>query len=212
MIKKLTVLALAAASAGACSYTPNDQPQRGVLPVNEPVVSRADYAFDVVAPGGSLPASEAARLDAWFRGLQLGYGDAIYVDGPYAGAVRGDVAAVAGRYGILVSNGAPVTAGGIANGAVRVVVSRTRAEVPGCPNWSEPAMPNYQNRMMSNFGCGVNGNLAAMVANPEDLVHGRDTNGVTDPAAAVRAIDVYRTKPITGAGPLQATSTKSGGN
>ena len=31
---------------------------------------------------------------------------------------------------------------------------------------------------MSNFGCAVNGNLAAMVANPSDLVHGREGSGV----------------------------------
>ena len=55
-----------------------------------------------------------------------------------------------------------------------MVVSRTRAEVPDCPNWSVPSQPNYNNRTMSNFGCAVNSNLAAMVANPEDLIHGRE--------------------------------------
>ena len=211
MIKKFTLLAVAAASVGACSYhSTEDQPQRGIVPVNEPVVSRADYALDVAAPGGSLAASEAARLDGWFRGMQLGFGDSIYVDGPLAESVRGDIAQVAGRYGMLVSAGAPVTAGQVADGSVRVVVSRTRAEVPNCPNWSEPSSPNYQNRMLSNFGCGVNSNLAAMVANPEDLVHGRE-GGVTDPKTAVRAIDIYRTKPPSGQGGLQSVSTKSGG-
>jgi len=121
------------------------------------------------------------------------------------------VAQIAGRYGMLVANGAPVTAGAIADGTVRVVVSRTRAEVPNCPNWSDPASPNYQNRMLSNFGCGVNSNLAAMVANPEDLLHGRDPGAVIDPTTATRAVDAYRTQPPTGKGGLQSISTKSGG-
>ncbi|MCW3797153.1 CpaD family pilus assembly protein [Sphingomonas sp. BN140010] len=211
MIKKFALLALAAASTGACGYTPKDQPQRGVLPVNVPVVSRSDYVIDLAASTGSLGPSEAGRLDGWFRGLQLGYGDAIYIDGPMAGSIRPEVAEVAGRYGMLVSNGAPVTAGALSDGAVRVVVTRSRAQVPGCPNWSEPALPNYQNRMLSNFGCGVNSNMAAMVANPEDLVHGRDPDGVTDPATATRAIDAYRTQAPTGKGGLQSVSTKSGG-
>lgn len=210
MLKNLTLLAIAAASVGGCSYHGvADQPQRGVLPVNEPVVTRADFALDVAAPGGTLPSSEAARLDGWFRGMQLGFGDAIYVDGPLASSVRGDVAQVAARYGMMVSDGAPVTAGQVAGGTARVVVSRTHAEVPGCPNWSEPASPNYQNRMLSNFGCGVNGNLAAMVANPEDLAHGRE-GGITDPRTAVRAIDVYRSKAPSGQGGLQSVSTKGG--
>ena len=76
------------------------------------------------------------------------------------------------NYGMLVPNGAPVTAP-VAPGNVRVVVSRNVASVPNCPNWERPSQPNYNNRMMPNLGCAVNSNLAAMVANPEDLVHGR---------------------------------------
>ena len=75
---------------------------------------------------------------------------------------------------------------------MRVVVSRRRAEVPHCPNWSLPAQPNYDNRNMSNFGCGVNTNIAAMVANPEDLVHGREGVGTGDVRAAAKAVQYFR--------------------
>ena len=64
---------------------------------------------------------------------------------------------------MILQPGAPVTAGAVAPGSVRVIVSRTRAEVPGCPNWSQPSQPNYNNQTMSNFGCGVNSNLAMTV-------------------------------------------------
>lgn len=207
MRNRLSLLLLASVTAGACSYTPGEPaPQRGVASVNVPVVTRADYAYDVAAPGGSIPPSEEARLDAWFRGLQLGYGDSISVDGPMADVARADVARIAGRYGLLTSAGAPVTAGAIPDGAVRVVVSRTRASVPNCPNWSEETAPNYNNRMFSNYGCAVNSNLAAMIANPEDLVYGREGSGVTDPVTATRGVDVYRSAPPTGKGGLQSTS------
>ena len=111
---------------------------------------------------------------------------------------RDDVARVAGQYGLLVSNGAPVTAGAVPPGTVRVVVSRTRAEVPNCPNWSVPSQPNFNNRTMSNFGCAVNSNLAAMVANPEDLIHGREGSGVGDSRDRDQGVDVYRTAAPTG--------------
>lgn len=214
MRNKLALLGLAAVATGACSYTPGEPaPQRGVAAVNVPVVTRSDYVFDAVVPGGTLPASEAARLDAWFRGLELGYGDNIYVDGPMADMARADVARVAGQYGLMVANGAPVTVGAIPDSAVRVVVSRTRASVPGCPNWSEPSQPNYNNRMMSNFGCAVNSNMAAMIANPQDLVIGREGSGVVDPSTATRAIDLYRTAPPTGRKGLEKidTTSQSGG-
>nr|WP_294171099.1 CpaD family pilus assembly lipoprotein [uncultured Sphingomonas sp.] len=206
-MRKTLALLLLASAAGACGHTPNDQPARGVSAVNVPVVARTDYAFDAAAPGGTLAPGEAARLDAWFRGLELGYGDAIFVDGPYADTVRSEVAQVAGQYGMMVSRGAPVTIGAMPDGSVRVVVSRNRASVPGCPNWSEPASPNYQNRMISNFGCAVNSNLAAMVANPSDLVHGQESGGVVDPATSAKAINAYRSKPATSGG-VAAVSTK----
>lgn len=207
--KQLLVL-LASATAGACAFHPGDDPARGLSAINVPVVSRADYVFDAAAPDGTLPASEAARLDAWFRSLELGYGDTVYMDGPYAEAARADVARVAGQYGMLVAVGSPVTAGRVADGSVRVVVSRARAEVPGCPNWSDPAQPNYNNRMLPNFGCGVNSNLAAMVANPNDLVHGREGSGVTDAATASRAVQSYRTQKPTGEQGLQDVNTQKG--
>ncbi len=208
-MSRTLALAITAAALAGCSTTGADQPSRGVSAVNEPVVSRADYALDLAAPDGALSPSEQARLDSWFRSMDLGYGDSIYIDG-YAGLARDDVARVAGNYGLLVSNGAPVTVGMVGPGNVRVVVSRTRASVPGCPNWSTAASPNFDNKSMSNLGCGVNANLAAMIANPEDLIHGREGSGLGDNRAAVKALDYYRKAPPTGTTGLKDITTKKG--
>ncbi|MFL6741405.1 MAG: CpaD family pilus assembly lipoprotein [Sphingomicrobium sp.] len=207
MRSKLILIALSTALA-ACN-TP-DLPDRGVASVNVPVVTSADYVFDAAAPGGALAPGESDRLNGWFQGLGLGYGDTVYVDGPPAAPARAQVASIAGRYGMMVSAGAPVTAGVVQPGSVRVVVARRRAEVHGCPNWSRPAAPDPMNRSMSNFGCGVNSNIAAMVANPEDLLHGREGATVTDTRTATRAVDMYRTKPPTGQGGLLDVSPKGG--
>jgi len=207
MIRKPAIL-LGAALLGGCGYTPHDLPDRGMAPVNVPVVTRSDYVFDAITPGGSLLPSEAARLEGWFQGLGLGYGDKIYVDGPYAQAAAGDVARVASNFGMLVSSGAPITPGGVPDGIVRVVVSRNRAIVPNCPNWGRVSDPNYQNRSGPNFGCAVNANLAAMIANPEDLVQGREGSGVIDPRTGTKAVDTYRAKAPSGAGALPAVSSK----
>jgi pilus assembly protein CpaD len=204
------VLALLGCTLGACQYTPKDLPDRGIVPVNVPVVERADYVLDAAAPGGSLLSGEAARLDGWFQGLGLGYGDSVYVDGAYSEAARQEVAQIAGRYGLLVEAGAPVTAGALSPGAVRIVVSRNRAVVPGCPNWDVASAPNYNNRSSPNLGCGVNSNLAAMVANPQDLVHGREGSGVLDTQTAAKAVSSYRSAAPTGNGGLQAVNTKGG--
>ena len=207
MRTKLIIALLATTLAGpALAKEPN--PARGLESVNVPVVTRSDYAFDAAAPDGSLPPAEQYRLDAWFAGLNLGYGDHIYVEGAYADAARSDVARLAGRYGLLVSSGAPVSAGMVAPGVVRVVVSRTRASVPNCPNWRTKSQPNFANHSMSNYGCGVNSNMAAMIADPNDLVWGREGTGIGDAETSSRAIRSYRNAKPTGENGLLEINTK----
>jgi pilus assembly protein CpaD len=203
MRSKLLLIALGSALA-ACNTIP-DEPSRGVASVNVPVVTAANYTFDASAPSGSLAPGEVERLDAFFRSLGLGYGDAIYVDGVSGDAARAQVAQLAGRYGLFVQAGAPITAGYVQPETVRVVVSRRRASVPNCPNWSEPAHPNFHNRSLAGFGCSVNGNIAAMIADPVDLIHGRNGGGVNDNRTAARAVDMYRATPPSGTKGLAAT-------
>ncbi|WP_309661643.1 CpaD family pilus assembly protein [Sphingomonas sp.] len=210
MRSKIAILLLASALGGCATAGKEGNPDRGMAAINVPVVARTEYVFDAAASNGSLLAGESARLNAWFAGLDLGYGDSIYVDGLYAGAARFDVARVAGTYGMMVSTSAPVTTGAVPPGMVRVIVSRTRASVPGCPNWNIRSQPNYDNRMMSNMGCGVNANLAAMVANPEDLIHGREGSGVGDTLTSSKAVDAYRKAEPTGNKGLLKIDTKKG--
>ena len=208
MRSKFLIIALGSALAGCQTPGTPDNPGKGIAAVNVPVVTSADYAFDAAAPGGTLAPGEGERLNGWFQGLGLGYGDTVYVDSGYSPAVRSQIAAIVGRYGMLVTAGAPVTAGAVPAGSVRVVVARRRATVPGCPNWSQPSQPDWDNKTMGNFGCGVNSNLAAMVANPEDLIHGREGAAVTDTRTATRAVDMYRSKALTGQGELKEVNTK----
>ena len=208
MRSKIVLIALSSGLA-ACTTQAN-QADRGLASVNVPVVTTADYVFDAAAPGGALAPGEASRLSGWFQGLGLGYGDTIYVDGGSAPAARVEVASVAGRFGMLVTAGAPATAGMVPPGSVRVVVARRRAEVPNCPNWSRPSAPDLANHSMSNYGCSVNSNIAAMVADPEDLLHGREGAGVTDTYTASRAIEMYRATPPSGVKGLQDVTPKGG--
>lgn len=212
MMKKIAILPLAALAAACANHQPYDELARGIAPVNQPVVTQQSYAFDVTTPGGALSGPEAQRLDAWFRSMKLGYGDAIYVDGgPAAAGARQDIARVAGRYGLQLSEGAPVTASPIAANTARVIVTRTQASVPGCPNWSEATVPNWNNRQMPGLGCGVNGNLAAMVANPEDLIRGREGASTVDVRTSSRAVESYREAEPTGNEGLEDVNTGGGG-
>ncbi|WP_448660231.1 CpaD family pilus assembly protein [Sphingomonas sp. CJ99] len=184
---------------------------RGIETVNQPVVSRADYAFDVTTGPSGLAYGEADRLAGWMRTLQLRYGDRVALDDPSADpGVRAQVAAEAQRYGLFVDAVAPVTPGALTPGTARVVISRLTASVPNCPNHSGFDASNFDGHTHPGFGCAVNGNLASMIANPADLVRGQPGSGTTDPANAVKAIDSYRKAPASGAGGIKSEGT--GGN
>jgi pilus assembly protein CpaD len=54
---------------------------------------------------------------------------------------------------------------------VRLVYVATTAEVESqCGQWNEDVLDTFENRNYQNFGCSTQKNLAAMVANPEDLL------------------------------------------
>jgi pilus assembly protein CpaD len=57
----------------------------------------------------------------------------------------------------------------------------------------------------------VNSNLAAMVADPEHLLHGAQGTGETVVLTSSKAIDSYRVAKPTGELGLKQTSTENGG-
>ena len=52
----------------------------------------------------------------------------------------------------------------------------------------------------------MNSNLAAMIANPADLVRGQIGTGVNDPNTSGKAVNTFRIAPNTGAGGLRSES------
>ncbi len=209
---KRTAAAAIALSLGlgvsACSSS-SSPANSSLNSVNQPVVERSNYTLDLMASASGLTVPEQARLADWFETLGVGFGDRISIDDPMSSAsVREDVAAVASRYGLLVTEGAPVTVGYVDPGNVRVVVTRSTAYVPNCPNWSANASGNLGNNTSPNFGCATNSNLAAMVADPEHLLNGAAGSGETVVMSSTKAISAYRDSEPTGAGGLPEISSQ----
>lgn len=201
----LAGLALAAAACGPVTngLTPVSNPS--LYTVNQPVVERTNYVLDLNGGYGGLGADERGRLGDWFEMLGLRYGDRVYVD--QAGYADPDsrraVAELAGRHGLLLSEGAPAQAGAVPPSGVRVIVARTTASVPGCPIWDDE-MVGAPERTSTNYGCATQSNLAAMIADPNDLVLGQTPNDVVDAAEMSKSVNVFRSRPPTGAGALKS--------
>ena len=204
-----SVLALSLA-LGLAACSTSDAATNGTLySVHEPVVERNNYTLDLATNAGGLPISEQQRLADWFETMDIGYGDRIGLDAAIdSPAVREDVAAIASRHSLLLSDGAPVTEGFIDPGKVRVVVTRSRAYVPNCPDWSNQYDTTLGNNTSPNFGCAVNSNLAAMIADPEHLLEGASGTGETTVMTSTRAIQSYREqKPSASEGVAANAST-----
>lgn len=193
---------------GACGGMPEN---RSLYSTKQAVVERTHFTLDVNTTGDSVPVSEQQRLDGWFDTMDLRYGDRVAVDDPAnSPGVRAAVANLAGRYGLILADSAPPTEGYVNPGQARVVISRTSASVPGCPDWSSKSDMNYSNGTYPNYGCAVNSNMAAMMANPEDLVRGQQGTGETVILSSNKAIDTYREKAPTGAAGLPRVSSTEG--
>lgn len=216
-IKTFASIALLAGAASACAPAANELSavnNPSIYSVHQPVVQRTDFVLDVQTDARGLPAAEADRLRGWFDSIGLRYGDSVAIDEDgHGSAARADIARVVDEYGLLLSHGAPVTASQVPAGSVRIVASRSSASVPDCPNWeaSDNGVAPPQNTS-SNFGCATAGNLAAMIANPNDLVEGQNHSGRGSATTAGRAIRTYREVQPTGRQGLQSTTTSQGNN
>jgi pilus assembly protein CpaD len=77
------------------------------------------------------------------------------------------------------------------NAPVILSFTRYRAEASPCGDWSRNAAISWNNMPMANLGCATQHNLAAMVAEPRDLL----TPRTMDPADAARraiVLEKYR--------------------
>ncbi len=83
-------------------------------------------------------------------------------------------------------------------GVLRIVIERYVATARDCPDWSRISWANFDNLTSPDFGCATNADLAAMVADPHDLIAGATMGPVVgDPA--VHAVERYRSPAGSGA-------------
>lgn len=185
----LIPVAVAGLALAGCG-TPTAAANRGIESTHQPIVARTDYAIDVDASADGVAPAEDRRLSAWLDAMRIAYGDRITVDGG-TDIARAAIAGIVARHGLLLGDAPPVTAGAVPGGMIRVIVSRSTASVAGCPDWSSASRPYVDGSTDSNYGCATNNNLAAMVADPQDLVAGRHGPAALSTRASVRALKAY---------------------
>jgi pilus assembly protein CpaD len=205
-IATCTLLVLSATLAGCVGNSQNAN--RSLDSIHQPVVSTSSHYLDIASYGGDISPAEAQRVDEWLEAIGVTYGDQAVIEDD---GIYGSPAAVVALRKLLTDRGVKTVA--ISQGrAMRLQVTRSVAYVPNCPDWTSRYTTDPLNETSSNYGCAVNGNLAAMVADPKDLVRGV-SSATSNTQQGVKAIQAYREKPVTGAQELKASETSevSGG-
>ena len=185
----LTLLAvlLVATSVGGCWRSPRFQAPFTLANPNErhPIaVRQGEVTLDLaVSPGSSgLNQSQKDKLANYLQDYKSQSSDRLLIRAPSGGpneraAMRAyDQVRMAMRSaGINPRTVALETyfGNGDPSAPLRLSYLQFVAEGPDCPDWSENIGRDPQNMPYPNMGCATQRNFAAMVANPEDLLHPR---------------------------------------
>ena len=185
---------------GACTSTFEDR-YHAALPVEQrlPIevtteVTAVNVATDQRGRLTPQSQSEVAGLLQSYKSNGSGVLQIQVANGGRAAAqAEGEIRDLAAIYGIPRGNvrvtGMPADAGGA---TVRVAYARHVASVPACenPDWSENLAMTWDNTTYPNFGCAMQKNMAAMAANPRDLLEARPM----DPAGSTTRRDTIMDK------------------
>jgi pilus assembly protein CpaD len=178
----ITTSALLSLGLAGCTMAPGSAPLERRLSVETPhrpqlsqerIIHRVQMAND-----GSLGLQEETALTAFMAALRPRYGDRVLIEDSMAQGQDTrftNVARVISRFGLTLQPPSARITQPTAVGEVRVVVLRSVASQPGCPDWSRGVLAiNATNEISSNYGCATVGNLAHMLADPNDLVQGQE--------------------------------------
>jgi pilus assembly protein CpaD len=186
----LLVAALAAACAPQTSQWSHVEAPRE----NRVTLVRMSHSVQFRANEERMSASETARLAAFIRDQNIGYGDQVLLlsgDGASAARRQESVAMVFARGGLRVVRDVQIEGVSTSPDEVRIVVGRHVVTPPECPNWSKRADDDFGNTGSSHIGCATTTNLGLMVADPRDLLIGR-TMGPADGEVAATRVESYR--------------------
>ena len=191
--------ALAAASLGGCTTDFYDARMKGFTPElpeqTYPIeVVRGAVRLEIPAAHARLSAEEETAIRR-LAGQAVSYRSPVTVSRP-AGSINAEV--VAARITRMLTE-AGIDPARIHNvthpggGPVTVSFRRKFAVTRECGDWSKPSVETSANRVLPNFGCAQQHNIAAMVDNPEDFERPRV---MTPPDAEnrVTAITKYRAR------------------
>lgn len=160
-------------------------------PIAHPPELRRQTTFDSVTDSAVIARDQAGwiALDLLLARNGARHGDRLVVD-----ADRETVAGLRNRYAVtgvrvLQAPGVPPVP---ADQPYRATFARLVVTSPACGDWSRDPEDGHDNQPDPNFGCSQDANLARMVADPHDLIAGREPDDGYQTDADTFAVRAYR--------------------
>lgn len=207
---KITLLSVLSLSAAACSSGPFNGPQHAAtvaethpIAVDGQVVTLTIRADETTMELSNL---DKARLRAFADSyLNNGHGP-LTVTGPSGAGndfdgheASADIRKALNDAGVPWSaiHGATYRTGEATQDEIILSFTRYVATASPCGVWSGLRARDYRNLRSPNMGCATQNNLAAMIADPHDLVAPTEA-APRDGAMAARGVQLYRQGELTG--------------
>jgi pilus assembly protein CpaD len=195
LFRAAAILSMMAAGSCSVANTGTTISQDGA--VNHPITVEPSYRdLKVQFTGGDegMNAEDTIRFDAFVADYRTHGNGSLGISvagGPAAHATITYFAERAASTGISRDK-ILVSTHDVANGDSRVDVSYIsyKASADSCGDWSEDLSFTMENQTSKNFGCAVQHNIAAMVADPRDLLGPREASS-PDTARRQTVIDLY---------------------
>jgi len=192
-----TAAILSMLMAGSCSVANDGTTISEDGARNHPITVEPSYRdLKVQFAGGEdgMRADDAIKFDAFLADYRTHGNGSLVISVPNGAAAHEAITYFAERAAAtgISRDKILVSTRDVANGDMRVDVSYIayKASADSCGDWSEDLAFTAENQTSQNFGCAVQRNIAAMVADPRDLLGPREA-GSLDTARRQTVIDLY---------------------
>lgn len=200
------LLTLSVAACATPQMIEDRKPVATAADLHEITVTEAGVRLEVPVAGDSVSAESIAQINEFGETYRAAGHGPLMVSTPtgsgdsaarVAQSVRMQLVESGVNYAAIA--GGTYDAAGRAGAPIVLSFTRYEAQAPNCkPVWTTDLAFSLDNQVSENFGCSVNANLAAMIADPADLKGPRPA----EPRDAARrdvVLGKYREGQVTGA-------------
>jgi pilus assembly protein CpaD len=186
--------------AGSCSTQFSKDPDNFDDPmVNHPITVEPSYqSLKLSYSAAGMDAADKEKLDAFVTEYRLHGNGKISIAVPGDPGMQQAVTMLANRINELGISRDRILVASTASSQIEVNYISYQARTRACGDWSENLFYTADNTTAANLGCANQHNLAAMVADPRDLLGPRAMDG-SDAARRQTVITNYESGKVSGA-------------